>query len=513
MNPEIMKATNGSPPMVRYVEGGQQSDGMVSGKLILYAVFKRKWQVLAVIAVVVASILVAGLVRPSVYKSNVKVMIRPGRAEIQIGAGEQREITIPVSATTEMINSEMEILRSADLMRHTIERMERAGEPIFGADTKMLPAEQIAALREMIAVSPAPQSNVISIDLLARDPERGQAILAAYTAAYLERHAELHGSAGASEFFERQLRGLRKRIARTDAKLAAFVTREGLALPEDQIRLTLRAGMQGSDAVGVQAAKLRGLEQRVGILQQQLNATPVTIVRDVERVHATAQGLAYELAKREAERATLLQNYTEEDRRVRDISGEIETLKQHIAEADASYVIGTERISLNPVRLDIERRLINQKLNLDDLRTRMESLRESAQLGSENASKQAVSLRRKTYRLNSLQEELVAAREAYQRYERKYDEARIAQALDEHGIINVSVLDTPSLPARPFNRMSPLMMLAALVAGAGLGVGSAVGLELLGRNFKFEEQVEQYLELPVFAVIPDMTEVAESAST
>ena len=54
-----------------------------------------------------------------------------------------------------------------------------------------------------------------------------------------------------------------------------------------------------------------------------------------------------------------------------------------------------------------------------------------------------------------------------------------------------------------------VMVFAALIAGIGLGVGSAVGVEFLGRNFKLEEQVEQYLELPVFAVIPDLSEIVE----
>jgi uncharacterized protein involved in exopolysaccharide biosynthesis len=513
VNPELVKAPNGSLSIARFVDPSQQQDGLVSGKLIFYAIFKRKWQVLGVIAVVVLSILVAGLVRPSIYKTNAKVMIRPGRAEIQISAGEQREITIPVSATTEMINSEMEILRSDELMRQVIARMEREDTPVFGADATMPLVEQIAGLRKMIAVSPSPQSNVISIDLFARDPERGQATLVALIAAYLERHAQLHGSSGASEFFESQKSALLKRVARAEAKLVNFVSREGLAMPEDQIRWVLKESLRGKDEVGLQAAKVRGLEHRVVILQRQLDETPLTIQRDVERLHATAQGLAFELAKKEAERATLLQAYTEDDRLITDLNAGIETLKARIAATDGTYVIGKERISMNPMRMEIERRLINSKLNIEDLRARMDGLEDRARRGSEHAERKAVDLRRKSFKQNALAQEVAAAREAYYMYEKKHEEARIAEALDERGIVNVSVLDTPSVPSRPFNRMSPVMLLAALVAGAGLGVGSAVGLELVGRNFKFEEQVEHYLELPVFAVIPDMTEVTESAST
>ena len=74
----------------------------------------------------------------------------------------------------------------------------------------------------------------------------------------------------------------------------------------------------------------------------------------------------------------------------------------------------------------------------------------------------------------------------------------------------MSVLEGATLPTDPYNKLNPLVVLAALIAGTGLGIGTAVGLEFLGRNFKFEEQVEQHLELPVFAVIPDMTAIAET---
>ncbi len=511
MNPEIVRPGNGNGASVPYyVDPGQQSDGAISTKLIVYAIFKRKWQVLGLVAVVLLSILVSGMLRSAVYKNVAKVMLRPSRAEVQLSAGDQREITLPVAAATEVINSEMEILRSQELMRQALARMQAAGTPIFGADTTLSEAEQIAALQGMLVVAPTPQSNVIEIDLLARNPEKGQVILKAITDAYLDRHAQVHGTSGAAVFFETQKQNLHERVADAEARLAAFVDREGLVLPEDQIRVLLKEATHGDDALELQLSKIKGTERRIATLKDQMASAPLTIEREVEHVNPMTQGLALELAKKEAERTALLQNYTEEDRSVVNLTAEIAALKARIAEARDSSIVGTTHIAVNPIRQELERRLLNAVTILDDLHARTDGMQEKVEAAMVDSTKKAIDMRQKTIELTRRQQEVTSARDAYQLYEKKQEEARISEALDVERFLNVSVLEGATLPTDPYNKLNPLVVLAALIAGTGLGIGTAVGLEFLGSNFKFEEQVEQHLELPVFAVIPDMTAIAQT---
>jgi uncharacterized protein involved in exopolysaccharide biosynthesis len=508
VNPELVRPINGSPPVPYYVDQNPQQDGGINAKLILYSLFKRKWQVLGIVAVVVLSILVTGLLRPLVYKTSAKLFVRPARAEIQMGAGAQRELTFPVSASSEMMNSEMEILRSQELMRQVIERMEKAGTPIFGSDTTMSVPEQVAALQGMMIVGPTPESNVIGIDLFVRNREKGQAILGAIVDTFLERHARIHGSSGATQFFEDQKNITHTRMTEAEKKLGDFVEREQLIMPEDQIRAALKGASRGSESIAISQAKVHGLERRVAKLKEQL-ATAPTLQRDLEKVNPTATGIAVELSKKEAERADLLQHYMENDRLVVDVNAQIATLAARLAESKEASVVGTERISVNPIRQELERRLLQSELNLADMSARVDGLEDKLDQQADDATKEAVGLRQKSIELSSLEQEVSLAREAYQLYERKQEESRISEALDQERFLNVSVIDGPTMPLEPVNKMNPLMLVAALIAGTGLGVGTAVGLEFLGRNFKFEEQVEQYLELPVFAVIPDMSEVAE----
>jgi uncharacterized protein involved in exopolysaccharide biosynthesis len=521
VNPEIIKPGNGNgngngrnggnghSSVPYYIDPTPQHDGTVTAKLLTYAIFKRKWQVLGVVAVVVLSILAAGFIRPKVYRTNAKVMIRPSRAEVQIGAGEQRELTFPVSASTEMVNSEMEILRSKELVRQVIAKMEDEGKPIFGENTTMSVAEQIAALQDMIKVAPTPDSSVISIDLFARNPEAGQAILGALTETYLERHAQIHGSSGATAFFEEQKATLRARLDNAETALATFVDKENMVLPEDQIRWALKDGMRGYDSLSIHNAKIRGLERRVETLQAQMVDTPEQVATQIEHVNPTALGLAAQLARLEGKKAALLQEYHPDDRTIANLEGEIALLHRQIAQGEQTPVVGTTRMAINPVLQDLQRRLLNTQLNLSDLKARAEGLTKQVEVGITTGQDRAVELRQKSIEFTRLQGEVESAREAYHLYQRKQEEARISEALDNERFLNVSVLDGPSTPIRPVNQMSAFMVLAALIAGAGLGIGSALGIEFVGRNFKFEEQVEQYLDMPVFAVIPEMADVAE----
>ncbi len=506
MQPEILKSTNGGVPY--FAEAPPTQDGAAAIKLMLYAVFKRKWQVLAVIAVVVLAILVAGLTRPRIYKSTAKVMIRPGRAEVQVSSGEQREITLPVAATTEQVNSEIEIIKSAELSRQVIDRMSAAGTPIFGENSDLSIDEQVGVLRSMLSVGPTPQSNVIAIELFARNAEKGQEILKTLVSVYLDRHAQVHRATGAAEFFQQELTRQHERVAQAEAKLAEFVERERIVVPEDQIRWAVKDAIRYRDVLRTQNNKITVAERNLQTMRKQLAEQPERVFADVERVNPEAQLLTNKLGDLEAKRANLRQLYTDEDRNVTDVEGEITELKRRLASSKAGTgIVGRERMTANPIREVLIQEILHHERNLFDLQERVKALPSFLKNWKNENEENAIALRKKTIELASLEQDVSAARESYRLFERKQDEARISEALDKEGIVNVSVLDPASLATKPFNSMSPIMVVAALIAGIGLGVGSAVGIEFLGRNFKLEEQVEQYLELPVFAVIPDISEL------
>jgi len=264
------------------------------------------------------------------------------------------------------------------------------------------------------------------------------------------------------------------------------------------------------DVLRTQNNKINVAQRNLEVMKKQLADQPERIFADVEEINPEAQMLTTKLGDLEAQRANAKQLYTDEDRTVADLDGQIKTLKERLAQSKATAnIVGRQRMSANPLREVLTQEILHHERNLYDLQERVKALPGFLDKWKAQNEEIAVDLRKKTIELASLEQDVSAARDSYRLFERKQDEARINEALDKEGIVNVSVLDPASLAVKPFNQMSPIMIIAALIAGTGLGIGSAVGIEFLGRNFKLEEQVEQHLELPVFAVIPDISEMVE----
>jgi succinoglycan biosynthesis transport protein ExoP len=64
------------------------------------------------------------------------------------------------------------------------------------------------------------------------------------------------------------------------------------------------------------------------------------------------------------------------------------------------------------------------------------------------------------------------------------------------------IIDPATLPVIPETPNVLRIMLVGLGLGCALGVGSAVGLELIGRGFRFPDEAELVLGLPILASIP-----------
>jgi uncharacterized protein involved in exopolysaccharide biosynthesis len=93
------------------------------------------------------------------------------------------------------------------------------------------------------------------------------------------------------------------------------------------------------------------------------------------------------------------------------------------------------------------------------------------------------------------------AEEKYLLYANKREEARIGDALDEHGILNVTIAEQPTVPALP-TRSEWRYGLLGLALAATVSTGLAFAADYLDPAFRTPEEVVMYLGAPVLASLP-----------
>jgi uncharacterized protein involved in exopolysaccharide biosynthesis len=104
-------------------------------------------------------------------------------------------------------------------------------------------------------------------------------------------------------------------------------------------------------------------------------------------------------------------------------------------------------------------------------------------------------------RQQDLMREMKSAEETYLLYARKSEEARIGDALDERGILNVTLAEPPVVPVLP--RHSGWMMAFTSVLAAGV-VSTVVSFtaDYLDPALRTPREVVLYLHTPVLASLP-----------
>jgi uncharacterized protein involved in exopolysaccharide biosynthesis len=95
-----------------------------------------------------------------------------------------------------------------------------------------------------------------------------------------------------------------------------------------------------------------------------------------------------------------------------------------------------------------------------------------------------------------------AAQENYLLYVKKREEARMGDALDEGGIVNVAIAEQPTVPALPV-WPAGVVLLVGFVAALTTGAGGAFAADYMDPALRTPEEALDCLEIPVLASIPE----------
>ena len=439
------------------------------------------------------------------YEAHMKILVRRGRLDPVVTA----QASAPAEFTREEIaeeelNSEVELLSDEEMLRKVVQAAGLASnDPLrflhFGRnDEEAQIARAVERLGKGLQVEAVRKTNLIDVRYRSRNPELAAQVLTALSSFYVEKHAQVHRPSGEFRFFEQQSAQYSQRLTEAEAGLVDFTRGQGVVSAALERDIALQK-LSEADA-GYRQLRLAIAEtgRRIRVLETQMPSLPQ---RSTTEVHIAdnpqlMEKMKSKLLELELKRTELLTKYEPSYRLVQEVD-------QQIAEAKGSIAAETQ----NPLREETTNKDPNYewaRTELEKAKVDLSGLQSRASMAGvqlENSRSLARQLAEDTITQDNLIRTMKTAEENYLLYVRKREEARIGDALDERGILNVLIAEQPHVPALPARSMATYAILGLFLA-VTCSTGIAFASDFMDPAFRTPDEVTAYLDTPVLASLP-----------
>jgi uncharacterized protein involved in exopolysaccharide biosynthesis len=438
------------------------------------------------------------------YRAHVRVLVRRGRADPPVTAQPNAPPDFSrVEVTEEELNSEVELLKDDDVLRRVVQANDLAAHDWL---RWLRPHEEEAARVERAAkklagrlnVEPIKKTNLIAVSYDAADPHVAAQVLQSLARIYVEKHMEVHRPGGQLHFFDQQTAESRRQLEEAKAKLVDFTKTHGVVLAAQQRDLVLQRLDDVEASYRQTQLEMSEAAHRVRELDAQLTKLPpraITQVRTADNPELL-RALKASLLDLELKKTQLLTKFEPNHRLVQEV-------EQQIVQAKAA--IAAE--GLSPLRDETTDQDANYewaRAELQKAQVEMKGLEAREATTIEHVAEYDTLARRlgeDAITQDDLTSTEKAAQENYLLYVKKREEARMGDALDEGGIVNVAIAEQPVVPALPV-WPAGVVMLVGVGGAVAAGTGAAFAADYLDPALRTPEEVLACLELPVLASLP-----------
>jgi succinoglycan biosynthesis transport protein ExoP len=483
------------------VQGQPESSGLGLHD-ILFMLFRHKGKILALTLVGLIAAISVYLLTPPVYESEAKLLVRYVMERSAVD-GLDSQIKTPTPENHTLINSEVEILTSSDLIRQVAETVgvERF---VSGPPSEANANSAVDSILKSLEVSVIKDTNIISVAFDSNNPKLPMPVVQELVKRYFDKHLAVHRSTGAFEFVRQETATLKKQLVETEAELQKLKDSSGiLSITEAKADIAAETGrtQQELDSavadVAAQKARVNDLEKSLSLPATQINETPAQPVSgDILEQYKSLVARLTDLQRVENE---LLLKYTAQNPLVKLKTNQIADLEKQRSDLEKQYpaLLGTAAAVLvagqaGQPNITGERAILaGLESKLGALNSRVESLQKRARVISAAAP-----------RFEELERKAQIEETNYRASEASLEKAQIDETLDPSRMPNISMVQTPS-PAVKVKRNIGKMIMG--IAGGGLAVGIAIMLVIelfLDQSVKRSVELEKRLNVPLLLTIP-----------
>lgn len=442
------------------------------------------------------------------YKAEMKVLVRRGRIDPAVTP---TETTSPAfehdEISEEELNSEVELLGDQDILRTVAIDTGLADQVSWisrlrGESRETSIQKAVQRLAGKLEVQPVRKSRLITVAYRSSDPRLSAAVLRSLADAYLEKHIEIRRPSGQQTFFEQQMEQARRALEQSQAQMIDFTHRQGVVSAALERDLTLQKLSEAQSADLSLQASIAEAAERVRSLDAKLRELPpqrVTQVRNADNPQLQEK-LKSKLLELELRRTELLTKFQPSYRLVQELDQQIAQARSAIAAEDLKP-LRDELTEQNPdyewasaerIKAQVEKQALEERHAV----ARVQVAR--YQLAAEKLGVNAVTQ-------DDMERKLKAAEDKYLLYANKREEARIGDALDDDGILNVAIVEPPRVPALPVWPLSAAALFSFVTAGV-FSTGLVFAADRFDPSFRTADEVIQALGSPVLASLPARVE-------
>jgi uncharacterized protein involved in exopolysaccharide biosynthesis len=483
-----------------------------TGRILLHGLFRR-WQLIVyLVLAILGTILVGSLLWPPSFQASTSVVIL-GRTYQDLltpakGPGHSTTITNP----KEEINSEIEIIRSRPVMERvvrdlnldkpriieeqgvagTIRNVLRAALRGFrgfwvsiGLSKKYTESQVFEAaverLRSRLIVEAAIDSQIIWIKYNDPDPELAAKVANRVTEEYQKQHLSININRAESSFYNEQIEKMQGDLKGLQGQLLGVKEKTGIVSFAEQSRAVLRKLETLDNArTNVQKEIIR-IRSKVEKIQDLRKAKPELLIPLPELAQEQQlSALEDKYLNLKFQVKTTLQRYTPESRQFQVITEQIGAIRKQIKDHVSTLL---ERDLAKLRELQAEEQAINQTLK--DMKAQLEQL-PLAEMD-----------------LGNLERDIDTKQAILSVLLKKYQDSLLAQNTDQR-LENAKILSLAAVPLRPMFPNLLLNLALGLVFSVVVSLSLAFFLEYWDDSLKIPEDVERYLDRPVFASIPEL---------
>lgn len=433
----------------------------------LAALWRRKALVGAIALGVFAVGAAVVMTQPSVYQATAVVRVEPQRPSEEMV---QRTVS-------ELIEQRLLTVRQELMARPVLEKAIKEMQlyPDIVSDDGIEPA--VAQMRKDLEVK-VEGENAFELTYSSRDPQVAARVANRLPAIFAEETLKLRQAqaARATQLFTDEVENLKKNVSSWEQKIAQFKVDHMGELPE-QLEMNMRGLERISALMQTKSEELRIAEGRRSDMARAHHGADT----EAGRLQAAENGLTRSLVQAKT-------SWTEDHPEVKRLATELDGMQSKRQEAEGRLVAERqERARAAKLVTDIQKDMVELQKQAEAYQARLDKTPRWA------------------HELGVLNRDYEIARTKYQSVVSRKVEAEIAQELEAKSAKNlfnvISPAGTPVSPAKP-DRLGGLFI--SLLVALGLGVLSAIVLEMRDDSIRDSNEVRDRVPLPVLAVVPNM---------